>query len=269
MWGLGFGVLSMQLTALSAVQATVPRADHPQAAVAPARLDEVRAAIRPQHGVSIAVQAVAKIEKYRKKHAKEEGDVRFELAPLKKIDMGVPGNWKKLLQSEDPVAQVLQDLWLPVRDLLPQTVAGLQAKLRAIGLLQTKDYPYSLIYVFEEDGDPSFHRGYPCRPLKRDEAKHLPADFLALYKVHNGWTDLHGCMGLLPSEDWFDLNDIYDGEYAEEIPGVRLRDFFVISDSAGAGYFGFDMSKNPPTGGRRAGRGRARLHARPRWMDCL
>lgn len=189
-----------------------------------------------------------KIKKYLKEYLEDEGNIRFDLAPLKNLPKDLPEAWKEILLSDDPVHQVLERLWLPWIDLLPETLAGLQDKLRAIGLLQTEDYPYSLIYVYEEDGDPVFSRGYPCRPIDRDEAKYLPDDFLDLYKIHNGWTDLNGYMGPLPSEDWFDLHDIYDGEYSDILPGVRLKDFLVIFDSGGSGYLGYDLSKNPPLG---------------------
>lgn len=189
-----------------------------------------------------------KIKKYLTEYLEGEDNVRFELAPLKNLPKDLPEEWKEILNSDDPVHQVLERLWLPWIDLLPQTIAGLQDKLRAIGLLQTELYPYSLIYVYEEDGDAVFSRGYPCRSFDRDEAEYLPDDFLDLYKIHNGWTDLNGYMGPLPSEDWFDLHDIYDGEYSDILPGVRLKDFLVVFDSGGAGYLGFDLSKNPPLG---------------------
>lgn len=191
---------------------------------------------------------VSQIKKYLKEYLEDEENVCVEIAPLKDLPSDLPVDWKEILISDDPVKQVLTRLWLPYIDLLPETVAGLQNKLRAIGLLQTKLYPFSLLYVFEEDGEVVYSRGYPCRTIERDEAKLIPSDFLKLYKIHDGWTDLNGYMGPLPSEDWFDLNDIYDGKYSEILPGVRLKDYLVICESGGSGYLGFDLSKKPPLG---------------------
>lgn len=189
-----------------------------------------------------------KIIDYIKEYVEEEGEVKFELAPIKKIPYGLPKFWEEILISDDPVKKVLECLWLPFIDLLPETITGLQNKLRGIGLLQTEQYPYSLIYVYEEIGEAVFSRGYPSRPVERDEAKYLPSDFLQLYKIHDGWTDLNGFMGFLPSQDWFDLNDYYDGEYSDILPGIRLKDFLIICESGSNEYLGFDLSRKPPMG---------------------
>ena len=187
-----------------------------------------------------------KIKEYVEEYLEDEDNVRFELAPLKNLPKDLPEVWKEILKSGDPVHQVLEHLWLPLVDLLPKTIPALQNKLRAIGLLQTELYPYSLIYVFEDAGEAVFFRGYPSRPIETDEAKYLPSDFLKLYKIHDGWTDLNGSTGPLPSEEWFALSDIYDGEYSDILPGVRLGDFLVIAETGGYGWLGFDMSKRPP-----------------------
>jgi len=181
-------------------------------------------------------------------YLEDEGDVRFELAPLKSIPADLPQAWRGILSSDDPVGGVLGDLWIPWANLLPDTIAGLKEKLRCIGLLQTQQTPYSLIYCFEDHGEAVYRRGYPCRLIERDEAEKLPDDFLDLYKIHDGWTDITGYMGPLPSENWFDLNDIYDDEYSDIIPGVRLEDFLVVCDTGGSGYLGFDLTKSPPLG---------------------
>jgi len=181
-------------------------------------------------------------------YIEEEGDVVFEIAPLTILPADLPDAWKGILRADDPVGRVLEDLWLPWRDLLPGTIVRLQEKLRFIGLLRTNEIPCSLIYCFEDDGEAVFFRGYPCRSIERDEAGKLPDDFLNLYRIHDGWTDITGFMGPLPNEDWFPLSDIYEGEYSDIIPGVRLSDFLVICDTGGSGYFGFDLSKGPPLG---------------------
>lgn len=178
----------------------------------------------------------------------DEGKVRFELAPLKRLPKGLPGAWSNILRADDPVRSVLEELWFPRRDLLPDTIAQLEEKLRDIGLLQTKQVPFSLIYVFDGEEEPIFFRGYPCRRIERDEAKKLPDRFLDLYKIHDGWTDTGGEMGPRPSENWFDLGLIYEGEYSEILPGVRLKDFLVVCHSGGSGFLGFDLSKSPPVG---------------------
>jgi hypothetical protein len=178
----------------------------------------------------------------------EEGNVQFEIAPLTRLPADLPNSWKGILGADDPVGRVLQDLWLPWRDLLPGTIDHLQRKLRCVGLLQTDEIPCSLIYGFEDDGEAVFRRGYPCRPVDRDEAEKLPDEFLNLYKIHDGWTDMTGYTGPLPNDDWFTLSDIYGGEYSEIIPGVRLPDFLVVCDTGGSGYLGFDLSKSPPLG---------------------
>ena len=179
-------------------------------------------------------------------YIEDENEVQFEIAPLTRLPVNLPNAWKGILSANDPVGGVLEELWLPWRALLPGTIAQLQEKLRCIGLLQTGKTPFSLLYCFEDDGEAVYFRGYPCRAIDRDEAKKLPSDFLNLYKIHDGWTGLVGFMGSLPSEGWFDLSDIYDEEYSEMIPGVRLSDFLVICDTGGFGYLGFDLSKSPP-----------------------
>jgi hypothetical protein len=192
-----------------------------------------------------------KPQNYRKSfpdYIEDEGEIQFEIAPLSKLPADLPNAWKGILSADDPVACVLEELWLPWRDLLPGTVAQLQEKLRCIGLLQTGEIPFSLVYCFEDEGEAVFFRGYPCRSIERDEAEKLPNDFLNLYKIHDGWTDITGFMGPLPSENWFKLSDIYEEEYSEIIPGVRLSDFLVICDKGGSGYLGFDLSKSPPLG---------------------
>lgn len=178
----------------------------------------------------------------------DEGKVRFELAPLEQLPKGIPDSWGNILGADDPVSSVLEELWFPWSDLLPDTTVLLEDKLQYIGLLQTNEVPFSLIYVFEDEEEPIYFRGYPCRPIERDEAKKLPHHFLDLYKIHDGWVSIPGQVGPLPSEGWFDLGIIYEGEYSEIIPGVRLRDFLVVYDSRGFGYLGFDLSKSPPLG---------------------
>jgi hypothetical protein len=190
-------------------------------------------------------------EKYQKaipNFIEDEGHVKFEIAPLTRVPTDLPSAWRDIFISDDPVWRVLEDLWLPWDDLLPETIAQLKEKLRCIGLLQTDEFPFSLIYGFEDDGEAVFRRGYPCRPIDRDEAKKLPDEFLSLYNIHDGWTDMTGYTGPLPNDDWFSLSDIYGGEYSENIPGIRLRDFLVICDTGGFGYLGFDLSKKPPLG---------------------
>lgn len=177
-----------------------------------------------------------------------EKKIKFELAPLKALPKGLPREWEKILSSEDPVTSVLEQLWFPQRDLLPKTIAQLKKKLKCIGLLQTKEVPWSLIYVFDAEGEPTFSRGYPCGPIKRREAKKLPARFLKLYKIHNGWTGVSDQLGFISSEGWFSLAEIYDTEYSDMIPRVRLKDFLVICDTGGSGYLGFNLSKNPVAG---------------------
>ena len=174
--------------------------------------------------------------------------IKFELAPTDKYSNGLPELWKDIMTSKNPVEETFSKLWLPFIDLLPETIKGLRHKLREIGLLETKEYPFSLIYVYEENGEPVFSRGYPVCSIDRDDAKLLPSDFLKLYKIHNGWTDLNGFMGFLPVEDWFDLNDYYDGEYSDILPGIRLKDFLIICESGSNEYLGFDLSKKPPVG---------------------
>ena len=182
-------------------------------------------------------------------YIEDEGDVQFEIAPLTKLPADLPNVWKGILSAADPVRSVLEELWLPWRDLLPGTIAQLQEKLRCIGLLQTGEIPCSLVYCFEDDGESVFFRGYPCRSIERDEAEKLPDDFLSLYKIHDGWTDITGFMGPLPNDDWFSLSEIYEEEYSESIPGgVCLSDFLVICDTGGSGYLGFDLSKSPSLG---------------------
>ena len=105
-----------------------------------------------------------------------------------------------------------------------------------------------MIYVFDSDGGPTFFRGYPCRPIKRPEAKKLPARFLNLYKIHDGWTGVVDLLGFIRGEGWFDLGEIYETEYADIIPHVRLKDYLVICDTGGSGYLGFNLSKRPPVG---------------------
>ena len=190
-------------------------------------------------------------ENYRKAlpdYIEDEGNVQFEIAPLTGLPADLPAPWKGILSADDPVGRVLEELWLPWRDLLPGTIAHLQKKLRCIGLLQTDEIPCSLIYCFEDDGEAVYFRGYPRRTIERDEAEKLPDDFLNLYKIHDGWTDITGFMGPLPNDNWFTLGDIYEEEYSEIVPGVRLSDFLVICDKGGSGYLGFDLSKSPPLG---------------------
>jgi hypothetical protein len=178
----------------------------------------------------------------------DESRIKFELAPVKRLVEGSPSEWERILGAKDPITSVLEQLWSPRRDLLPKTITQLKKKLRLIGLLQTMEVPWSLIYVFDSDGDPTFFRGFPCQPIGRPEAKQLPARFLKLYTIHDGWTDVTGYMGPLPSERWFDLGIIYGTEYSNIIPHVRLKDFLVICDTGGAGYLGFNLSKTPPEG---------------------
>ncbi|MEI6267472.1 MAG: hypothetical protein WCP01_01220 [Methylococcaceae bacterium] len=184
-----------------------------------------------------------------KEYIGDEGDFQFELAPLSSFPQDMPVAWKEFLSADDPVKGILEKLWYPWRDLLPQTIAELEQKLRFIGLLQTQEIPFSLIYGFEcDDGESTFNRGFPCRLIEREEAKVLTPDFLNIYKIHNGWTDIHGFAGPMRSEEWFDLTAIFDGVYSDAIPGVRLEDFLVICDSGGTGYLGYDLSKSPPVG---------------------
>jgi len=177
-----------------------------------------------------------------------EGDPRFDLAPIQGLPAAAPNEWIEVLRDADSVQRVLERLWLPSRGLLPETIAELQKKLRGIGLLATRFTPFSLVYVFDNKGDPMFRRGFPSRSVDRPEATVLPAEFLDLYRIHDGWTDMNGFMGPLPSEDWFDLSYLLDGDYSKIIPGVRLQDFLIICNSGGSEYLGFDMSKTPPLG---------------------
>ncbi len=191
------------------------------------------------------------LEHCRKKlypFVQNEGDPLFELAPCDRLPAGLPDSWQAILRAGNPVRSVLDDVWRPWQSLLPDTLAQLERKLRAIGLLQTRATPFSLIYVFENKGEPKFRQGFPTRPIQREEAKLLPRDFLDLYRLHDGWTDMNGFMGPLPSEDWFDFTYILDEEYSRILPGVRLRDFLIVCNSGGTDYLGYDLSKSPPVG---------------------
>lgn len=179
----------------------------------------------------------------------EEGSVKLEIAPLPKLPVKVPDEWKGILSADDPVEQVLKTLWLPWLELLPATIEQLAEKIQYIGLLQTDEVPFSLLYCFEDEGEVVYFRGYPCQSINQNEAAKLPVDFLNLYKIHDGWTDITGYMGPLPSQDWFDISELYDDDEPCSLPPEILNgEFLVICDMGGSGYIGFDMSKAPPLG---------------------
>ncbi len=184
---------------------------------------------------------------------RNEGSVRLELAPLKELPKGLPAKWRKVLASADPVPRVLEEIWHPWRLRLPKTVDALEASLRHVALLQTAETPASLLYVFEQDGERYFQRGYRCRPIKgrwgrfsgKELTSRLPRKFLDLYQIHDGWPGGLGC-GLLRAKDWYDLTEIYDeDELSEVAPGVPLTDYLIVHD-AGGRYLGFDMTKKRP-----------------------
>lgn len=180
---------------------------------------------------------------------KDEGDPRFELAPLSREPEGLPVEWRGILGGESPTRQVLESLWRRAADLLPETLTELEKHVRAVGLLCTDRIPFSLIYVFEtKKQQPAFRRGFPCRPIEAETAGKFPKNFLDLYRVHDGWTDINGFMGPLSRKEWFDLSYILDEDESEAIPGLRPEDFLVTCNSGGSELLGFDMSKTPPRG---------------------
>jgi hypothetical protein len=176
-----------------------------------------------------------------------EQNPRFTLAPCDPPQM-VSERWNDILRSPDPVRAALECLWLPSRGILPELFTELVRTLRGIGLLQTDASPVSLVYVFESNGEPSFRRGYPSKRIETKEAETLPADFLDLYTIHNGWTDLQGFMGPLPVEEWFYYSYVTDAEWLGGRAELRAREFLVVCNSGGSEYLGFDMSESPPAG---------------------
>ncbi|MBW2733395.1 MAG: hypothetical protein JRH20_13490 [Deltaproteobacteria bacterium] len=184
---------------------------------------------------------------------RDEGGIKVVMAPTEQIPKGLPAAWSKVLRSNDPVRTTLEEIWHPWQQQVPRTIEALQSALRGIALLQTGETAASLLYVFEDDGERFFHRGYRSGSIKGDTcglsakelSSRLPAKFLDLYKIHDGWPDGLG-VGLLPSRGWFDLTCIYDDdELSEVVPGVPLEDFLVVWEQDSR-YLGFDMTKKRP-----------------------
>src|SRR6185503_3449444 len=86
----------------------------------------------------------------------EEGDPHLVMAPLATLPQGIPSEWREIVGARDPIRSALDVLWTPKRDLLPETVGELERRLRGIGLLSTRQTPFSLVYLFENRGQPSF-----------------------------------------------------------------------------------------------------------------
>ena len=178
----------------------------------------------------------------------DERNVVFALAPLRTVPVGVPRAWAQVLRAEDPVQALLDTLWAPLGTILPKTYAMLRRKLCGVGLLRTKQHPVSLIYVFRTGRDIFSHRGMPACRVKRTEARRLPKEFLEIYRVHNGWTDLHGFAGPMEQECWSDPLVLIDEDEAEELGIRNPRDLLLVYEDGGGASTGFDLSKKTLAG---------------------
>jgi hypothetical protein len=77
---------------------------------------------------------------------KGEGNPTLQLAPLKSVPKTLPPAWQRLLKRSDAPEAVFDLLWRPAAALLPRTIRAFRVSTTALGLLQTKTRPPSLVY---------------------------------------------------------------------------------------------------------------------------
>lgn len=191
---------------------------------------------------------VASWLKKNRQFVADERSVTFALAPLDAMPAGIPREWREVLLAQDPVGALLGTLWAPLKRILPKTSAQLRKKLCAVGLLRTKEHPASLVYVFRAGRDIFSHRGFPPCRVTRKEARRLPKEFLGIYAVHNGWTDLHGFAGPMEQEIWSDPLDLIDEDEAKDLGVRNPTDLLLVYEDGGGASTGFDLSKRSLAG---------------------
>jgi hypothetical protein len=79
------------------------------------------------------------------------------------------------------------------------------------------------------------------------ETSSLPPDFLDFYSIHDGWTlFFHPESGPLPSREWFLLADHKEPDLVAKVRrNINPEKFLVVSEFAGDGLLGFNLSRVP------------------------
>jgi hypothetical protein len=167
----------------------------------------------------------------------------------------IPQSWLDLLSLDDVDFTKLRELWQPIVHRGESIINNLEFKLQGLVILIEDNRPPSLLYIFLNEEELFFHRGFP--PLKETEIPEkiqsfwpmLPEDFKTLYSIHNGWTSFFsGAMGhkpideieLLSSEEW-----MLEPDVIKNLPIDHTKTILVFR-SGGPGYLAFECIEPEP-----------------------
>lgn len=164
----------------------------------------------------------------------------------------IPSSWLNLLSLEKINFAKLRELWHPVIDKFEIVIEDLESRLQGLVILLEDNQPPSLLYVFLNEQELYYHRGFP--PIEEQEISHkikpfwlqLPKYIKKLYTIHNGWVSMFDLsMGHKPIDNlsilsWSEWN--LESEVIKNLP-FNYKKTIIIFSNGGSGYIGFELPK--------------------------
>ncbi|HLP88951.1 MAG TPA: SMI1/KNR4 family protein [Nostocaceae cyanobacterium] len=162
----------------------------------------------------------------------------------------IPPSWLSLLSLGTVEFTKLRELWQPVIHRVEMIIENLESRLQGLAILIEDNQPPSLLYIFLNDEELYYHRGFP--PLTEKEITEtvkpfwskLPEDFKKLYTIHNGWTSMFDMsmghkpidkISLLSSTEWS-----LEAKVIENLP-INYTKTIIVFTNGGSGYIGFEL----------------------------
>ncbi|MTJ10907.1 MULTISPECIES: SMI1/KNR4 family protein [unclassified Anabaena] len=162
-------------------------------------------------------------------------------------------SWLGLLSLEEVDFTKLRELWQPILHRVEVIIEDLESRLQGLAILIEDNKPPSLLYVFLNDEELYYHRGFP--PLQEQEIMEgikpfwskLPEDLKKLYTINNGWLSLFDLsmghkpvdkISVLSSTEWN-----LEPEVIRNLP-LNYTKTIILFANGGSGYIGFELSED-------------------------
>jgi hypothetical protein len=165
----------------------------------------------------------------------------------------IPQSWLGLLSLEEVDFTKLRELWQPILYRVEVIIEDLESRLQGLAILIEDDKPPSLLYIFLNDEELYYHRGFP--PLQEQEITEgikpfwskLPEDLKKMYTIHNGWVSLFDLsMGYKPVDKISVLSSTkwnLEPEVIRNLP-IDYTKTIILFANGGSGYIGFELPED-------------------------
>lgn len=165
----------------------------------------------------------------------------------------IPEAWLDILALAEIDITKLRELWQPVLPKVEMIMEDLESRLQGLSILMEDNKPPSLLYIFLNEEELYYHRGFP--PLQDQEVpesikpfwSRLPEDVKQLYTIHNGWVSLFDfSMGYKPIDKISVLSSTewnLEPEVIKNLP-IDYTKTIILFTNGGSGYIGFELPED-------------------------